>query len=109
MVRAILFSNTGKIQTVPIEQIEKLIRNKSGFFWVDLSVEPIDNSSQILRDLFRFDPLAIDDALHETHIPKVDDWETYIYFVLRSVRQTSQVPFEILTPELDIFFSPDYL
>lgn len=109
MVRAIFFSNTGEIQSVPIEQIEKLIRSMSGFIWVDLSVEPIDNSAQILRDLFHFDPLAIDDALHETHIPKVDDWETYIYFVLRSVRQTSQAPFEILTPELDIFFSPDYL
>jgi len=109
MVRVILFSNTGVIQTVPVDQIEILLKDKSGFFWVDLSNEPFDRSTRILHDLFHFDSLAIDDALHEIHVPKVDDWETYLYLVLRSVQQTSMSPFEVLTPELDIFFSPDYL
>jgi Mg2+ and Co2+ transporter CorA len=32
-----------------------------------------------------FHPLAVDDALEEAHVPKVDDWEEYLYLALHAV------------------------
>ena len=39
-----------------------------------------------LRDVFHFHPLAVEDALQETHVPKVDDWGAYLYIVFRVPR-----------------------
>ena len=40
----------------------------------------------LLRDVFRFHPLAVEDALQETHVPKVDDWGDYLYLVFHVAR-----------------------
>ncbi len=51
---------------------------------------------------FEFHPLAIDDALHETHVPKVDDWEHYLYIAMHAISFTSGEE-DIEGIELDIF------
>jgi Mg2+ and Co2+ transporter CorA len=43
----------------------------------------MQEAESILRKTFGFHPLAIDDALREAHIPKLDDWGQYL--VLHSV------------------------
>ncbi|CDH45157.1 MAG: magnesium/cobalt transporter CorA [Candidatus Competibacteraceae bacterium] len=81
--------------------------------WVDLfgdaptpgnhgesSVDPAIN--HLLREVFAFDPLAVDDALSETHVPKVDDWAHYLYIVLHAVVFKSDIA-QIDTRELDVF------
>ncbi len=49
---------------------------------MDFAGEPNQTCEPILLDVFGFHPLAVDDALQETHTPKVDDWGEYIYIVL---------------------------
>lgn len=109
MIRAILYTQTGKVQPITLDQIAAVLRKKQDFLWLDFVFEPIETCKPILQDIFNFHPLAIDDALHETHVPKIDDWDTYLYLVLRTVRFASHDSLEIITPELDIFLGPNYI
>lgn len=109
MIRALSYTQAGKVQTITVNQIAAVLRKKQDFLWLDFTSEPIETSKPILEDIFNFHPLAIDDALHETHVPKIDDWDTYLYLVLRTVRYASHDSLEIITPELDIFLGLNYL
>lgn len=109
MIRALLYTQVGKVQTITVNQIATVLRKKQDFLWLDFTSEPIETSKPILEDIFNFHPLAIDDALHETHVPKIDDWDTYIYLVLRTVRFANHDSLEIITPELDVFLGSNYL
>lgn len=62
----------------------------------------------ILCDVFGFHPLAVDDALTETHAPKVDDWGEYLYIVLHAVNWEPTLE-EVETREVDIFLSSRWL
>ena len=58
-----------------------LSKTSRGFLWVDFISEPPEICLPILQD-FGFHHLAINDALQETHVPKLDDWGDYLYIVL---------------------------
>ena len=62
----------------------------------------------LLRDVFQFHPLAIEDALKETHVPKVDDWGDYLYIVFHTIDFDPETD-ELRLHELDIFLGPNYL
>lgn len=109
MIRSILFTQSGEIQLISLDQFNAVLSNKQDFLWVDIDSEPLETCKEIFQDIFNFHPLAIDDALHETHVPKVDDWDTYLYLVLRTVDHASDNSLEIITPELDIFLGSNYL
>jgi magnesium transporter len=61
----------------------------------------------ILQKTFGFHHLAVEDALRETHVPKVDDWENYLYIVLNAV--FFQFNKEVNVIEIDIFLGKNYL
>ncbi len=109
MIRSILFTQAEKVQTITIEQIAGFLKEKRNFLWMDFDSENAETCKPILEDIFNFHRLAIDDALHETHVPKVDDWKTYLYLVLRAVSIESPNTIKILTPELDVFLGSNYL
>jgi magnesium transporter len=61
-----------------------------------------------LLDTFKFHPLAVEDAVHQTHVPKVDDWEKYLYIALIAISFTSSSG-DLETIELDVFLGETYL
>lgn len=109
MNRLLTFTQNEMIQNITIDQIKAYLENEDRFLWLDMAYEPGDNCKSILEDVFHFHPLAIDDALQETHIPKVDNWNTYLYVVIRTVFQDDPETIELCTPELDIFLGSNYL
>ena len=54
------------------------------FFWLDLTIETGDGDGAIgiLRDVFKFHPLAVEDAEHFGQRPKFDDYDDYGYMVV---------------------------
>ena len=94
---------------IPPHEFQKLIRNRRGLLWVDFTNEPPETSLPILRG-FGFHPLAIDDALQETHVPKLDDWGTYLYIVLNYMDLAENGSnWETEIDELDIFLGQNYI
>lgn len=94
----------------PVDHLESALRNNKGLLWVDFCGEPNENCEPMLREVFGFHPLAVDDALQETHTPKVDDWGNYVYIVLNSLDyDNDQTDGSLHTDELDIFLGKNYV
>ena len=110
MIRSLFFAQTGKLSLeLSQDQWASALLEPEGLLWVDFQGNPPDKDEMILRQVFHFHPLAIDDALQESHVPKVDDWSDYLYIVLHAVSfDLNQTP-QLDTQELDIFLGKNYL
>jgi magnesium transporter len=86
-------------------QVERLLKDRRSFIWVDFCEMSMDQAEKILRDWFDFHPLAIEDALQEQHTPKIDDWDSYVYLVLQDANSTD--PDRSI--EVDVFLGDNYL
>lgn len=92
---------------VPIRDFAAILTNPDALLWVDFTNEPAPAAEAILTGIFRFHPLAVDDALTETHTPKVDDWTDYLYIVLNALTITTNL--ETHFKELDVFLGRNYV
>lgn len=109
-MRGLFVDESGQVQAnlSPVE-VAQALASKQGLLWVDLTGADVDNGQEsILTTAFNFHPLAVDDALNETHMPKLDDWETYLYLVLQDAAYESRTR-RLVLPELDVFLGENYL
>jgi magnesium transporter len=110
MIRTLYRSHNGNLYTdIKAFQLSEAIQDEEGLLWLDLVNEPKESCVLILRDGFNFHPLAIDDALEESHVPKVDDWGAYLYLVLHGVVFDPGEEELLSTNELDLFLGKNYL
>ena len=110
MIRALFFSEDEKLRTdLEVMDIAFLLQEGTGMLWVDFQADPSEKDREILSTTFGFHPLAVDDALEEVHIPKVDDWGKYLYVVLHAVAYQDEDGPEVATRELDVFLGSNYL
>ncbi len=95
----------------PASHIQESIDDRAGLLWLDIQgpIEPSDQKlEQWLCDVFHFHPLAIEDALRETHIPRVDEWGDYLYIVFHVARiEPDSEKLEL--EEVDFFLGRNYL
>ena len=111
-VRVVYRDSAGQIHLDwPADRIREAVDDAGGVLWVNI-LDPEASQSGvaegILRDVFKFHPLAVEDALKETQIPKVDDWGDYLYIVFQSIKFDPGSE-HIGLPELDIFLGKNYL
>lgn len=74
-------------------------------FWVDMT-DPDDSELGLLSTPLRFHPLSIEDARAETHHPKVEQFDGYLYLILHGIDSTAA---ELATHDVDFFVGPNYL
>lgn len=110
MIRSLYYTPSKPIRKdIPPQEFPKLIRNRRGLLWVDFSNEPPETCLPILTG-FGFHPLAIEDALQQTHAPKLDDWGDYLYIVLNYMHLAENGnDWETEIDELDIFLGKNYI
>jgi magnesium transporter len=109
MPRAIYYKADGETSTdISPDEYAGALADSAGVLWVDFTGEEPKVAGEILLSIFGFHPLAVDDALHETHVPKVDDWEKYLYIAMLAVSYESRSD-DIDTIELDIFLGENYI
>lgn len=110
MIRALQFTNGNPIRTdIPVEQFPAALQDPNSLLWVDFEETPSETDEPILHEIFGFHPLAIDDALRETHVPKVDDWETFVYVVLQALKFDESSNDLLSLIELDVFLGKNYI
>jgi magnesium transporter len=73
------------------------------FFWLDLH-RPIQEDFAVLRDVFGFHPLALEDSEHFGQRAKLDDYDDYVFLVVYGA-----VPDEDRLVEVHCFYSERYL
>ncbi len=96
-------------ENIPVKDFAAILKNPKALLWVDFDNEPDPSAESILTGIFRFHPLAVDDALAETHTPKIDDWGDYIYVVLNAMKIEGNGALEATTRELDVFLGRNYV
>jgi magnesium transporter len=111
MIRAIYRSPEGQITTdITAEAAwQRLQASSGGLLWVDIRDEPFASAEGLLLKTFGFHPLAADDALTESHVPKLDDWGDYIYVTLHSVTKHVERWEQLDTVEADLFVGRGYV
>ncbi len=62
------------------ETVERLLAD-DGFFWLDLD-RPSEADFQILRDAFKFHPLAIEDSEQFDQRAKLDEYDDFVFVVV---------------------------
>ena len=111
MIRSHYYQPGKPLQTdLPLDSLKKVLRSRRGVLWVDFSGETPEVCEPILKS-FGFHDLAIDDALQETHSPKIDDWGSYIYLVLNYMHMdgSDRNQWQTDVDELDIFLGSNYV
>jgi magnesium transporter len=109
MIRAMLRTPDGKLTTgLSAADFPGALRMRDAVLWVDFESTPAAEDEPILLNVFGFHPLAVDDALQESHVPKVDDWDQYLYVVLHAIAIGADRS-ELATLELDVFLGPNYI
>ena len=93
---------------VGLEDVGPLLNRPGARIWVDLT-DPIGEAeTSLLRDVFRFHPLAIEDCFESRVHPKVDEYDGYLYIITHGMTggHVEQQP-EIV--ELDAFLGASFL
>lgn len=110
MIRSLYYVPGQPIQKdLPTEKFPALIQNPQSVLWVDFVNEPPEICQPILEE-FRFHPLAIDDAIQETHVPRLDDWGEYLYIVFNYMdMELNGDSWETRVDELDVFLGKNYI
>ena len=76
--------------------------------WVDLMNPSKDEGLSILRDVFHFHELAVEDALSDLQFPKVESYGPYLYLILHRIDfEAPEHCFK--THDVDFFLGPNYL
>ena len=74
-----LVDTEGSHDTVDRDLVKKHL-DESAFFWLDLH-GPGDDDVAMLRDLFGFHPLAVEDAAHFGQRPKLEPFDDFVFLV----------------------------
>ncbi len=107
MIRALYYTPHSTLNTAfPVGQFKSALNDKKGLLWVDFTGEPPEKCEPILKEVFGFHPLAVEDALSQTHTPKLDDWGDYLYVVLGALDYKDDT---LITHELDVFLGKNYV
>ena len=108
MIRSFIFSD-GKLVGQDLErEALRLVRADKGLLlWVDLDNPTEEEWKFVLESVFEFHPLAIEDCVAPNSLPKVEDYEDYLFIVTHAVDFKRTDKFN--TTELDLFLGRDYL
>ena len=110
MIHTLYWGSSGQLETdLSTVALADAIQDSDGLLWVDMSEESQESCEPILTDVFAFHPLAVDDALEERHLPRVDDWDDYLYLVLHAIEFDAEAAEPLGTVELDVFLGMNYL
>ena len=89
-----------------LEDLPELLQRREGLVWVDV---PRVNreTTQVLAEVFKFHPLAIQDCENRNHVPKVHVYPDHVFTALHSPELGKGGHVHHL--ELDQFVGPGYL
>jgi len=90
------------------EQLIAAAKESQARLWIDIMAPTLEESKLVLENIFHFHPLAVEDAIKDVHVPKLDDYGSYLYLVFHTVFPGEE-RMDIHTDELDVFLGANYL
>jgi magnesium transporter len=108
MIHSFIFSE-GKLvgRDLELEALRLVHGDKGLIVWVDLDNPTDEEIKAILESLFQFHPLAIEDCITPSPLPKIEDYDDYLFMVAHAVDYTRADKFA--STELDLFLGKEFL
>jgi len=107
MITIVGYRNNELRSDLTVEDIPTYLGDKNATLWVDLEGPTLEEAS-VLKDVFNFHPLTIEDCQAEIHFPKVDNYEDYLFLVMHAVSFHTPVN-TFSTVEMNVFSGSNYL
>lgn len=109
MIRLLVRTPDGALELdCPLSQLQAAVRD-AALIWLDFEGADADEARRILLDVFDFHRLAVDDALLESHLPRLDDWGDYTYLNLHAFELGQGGSLALMNHELDVFLGSNFL
>ncbi len=90
------------------DEIKNAIASKTGVLWVDTEGDEEDGI-HVMRDLFNFHRLAIDDCVATlVHPPKVDNFQDYIFLIVHGINYTAETDI-VETSQVELFIGQNFV
>lgn len=108
VIRSFVF-NEGKLaaQDLDLDALRLVRSDKGLIIWIDLDNPTDEETRNVLEGLFQFHPLSIEDCVVVSQLPKIEDYEDYLFMVMHAVDFNRQDKF--ISTELNLFLGKDYL
>jgi len=109
MVHSFVFAD-GKLaeRDMDLSTIPMLLKDDGVHVWVDMEDPTPAESKQVLEGIFQFHPLAIEDCVAVSQLPKVEEYEEYLFVVIHAV-DFDRKDEHFRTAELNLFLGRNYL
>ena len=109
MIRTTLyFPTTGAIQSGDEALVAVWQRDPEALLWADFDKTDSPAEKQLLESCFGLHPLAINDALHDRHPPKIEVFADNVFILLKGLGTLSD-EFEFRTIQLALFLGKRFL
>jgi len=105
------YEPSGRIkQYLSRDEIARALASEEGTLWVDVDTRDADQVS-MLKDVFKFHPLAIEEAVKPESRVKVEEFDQYVLLIIRTVafREVTDDPYDLDTVNISFFLGKNYL
>lgn len=108
MIQSFILSD-GKVvgRDLELEALRLVHGDKGLVLWVNLSDPTPEEAKAVLEGVFNFHPLAIEDCIAPSSLPKIEDYEDYLFIVMHAVDFNRTEKFT--TTELNLFLGRESL
>ena len=109
MIRSILFTDGAAPKyNISVEEMKITYDDPKTLLWVSLENPDVEEFA-VLREVFQFHPLTIEDSMNEGYQPpKVDDFGSYIFLIVHAVDPSADFH-ELRTRELNIYLGENFV
>ncbi|HEY3112410.1 MAG TPA: magnesium/cobalt transporter CorA [Gemmatimonadaceae bacterium] len=92
------------------EEIERTLASGEGTLWVDIDTRDTQKVA-MLKDVFHFHPLAIEEAVNPQSRVKLEEFDQYVLLIVRTVAfcETTDDPYDLDTANISFFLGKNYL
>ena len=101
----------GEVRTEVLPRdLRAVIKSGEGMVWVDVDVTN-RHQHAVLEKIFNFHPLAIEDTLNPDSRVKIEEYDGYLFTIIRGVLfdDRTENPYDLKTLVLCFFLGPNYL
>jgi magnesium transporter len=97
-------------QELPVKEIASALASGEGTLWVDIDTRKREQVA-LLKDLFHFHPLAIEEALNPQSRVKLEEFDRYVLLIVRTIAfcETTEDPYDLDTVNISFFLGKNFL
>ena len=111
-VDVLVLDSSGRLrQDVGLEELPYHLSDPDALVWCDIASTEGGQSGpygRLLREVFGFDELTIEDCFTRSHLPKVDIYDEYLFVALFSFHLSEKTK-RVQTVEVDMYVGENYV